>query len=205
MAYQWDSFRELRTPEWDRELERERQRLHQLQMTSPSIRKQREYNHQQPISQPDFGGPSNVPVQGRIDCQQRFEQGFQSQHALRLQNYGRHHPEPNASLPAAAGPSIPVQSRENQQMPVAGPSHIPIAGPSAPIPGPSHMPIAGPSAHVLPDWTYGVIIESQNSRKDMRRKCTYMQHIWLNYICNLEQFSSSYHSRFTLLNDKNSC
>ena len=53
--------------------------------------------------------------------------------------------------PAAAGPSISVQSRENQQMPVAGPSHIPIAGPSAPIPGPSHMPIAGPSAHVLPD------------------------------------------------------
>ena len=45
MAYQWDSFREPRTPEGDRESERERQRLHQLQMTSPSIRRQREHDH----------------------------------------------------------------------------------------------------------------------------------------------------------------
>ena len=67
MAYQWDSYRELRTPEQDSELGREGQWLHQLQMTSPSIRRQREYNHQQPIPQPDFGGPSSAPVQGRID------------------------------------------------------------------------------------------------------------------------------------------
>ena len=146
MAYQWDSFREPRTPERDRESERERKWLHQLQMTSPSIRRQREYNHQQPIPQPDFGGLSNAPVQGRIDWQQRFEQGFQSRHALWLQNCGRCCLEPNESLPAAAGPSIPVQSRENQQMPVAGPS--------APIPGPSHIPIAGPSAPIQGrvDW-----------------------------------------------------
>ena len=82
MAYQWDSFRELRTPERDSKSERERQWLHQLQMTSPSIRRQREYNCQQPIPQPNFGEPSNAPTQGRIDWQQRFEQGFQSRHAL---------------------------------------------------------------------------------------------------------------------------
>ena len=82
MAYQWDSFREPRTPEWDRQSERENQWLQQLQMTSPSIRRQREYDQQQPIPQPDFGGPSNAPAQERIDWQQRFEQGFQSQHAL---------------------------------------------------------------------------------------------------------------------------
>ena len=99
-------------------------------MISPSIRKQREYNHQQPIPQPDFGGPSNVPVQGRIDCQQRFEQGFQSQHALQLQNHGRQCLEPNESLPGAAGPSIPIAGPSC--MPVAGPSHISVAGPSAP-------------------------------------------------------------------------
>ena len=78
MAYQWDSFREPRTPERDRALEREKQWHHQLQMTSPSIRRQREYNHRQPIPQPNFEEPSNAPAQGRIDWQQRFEQGFQS-------------------------------------------------------------------------------------------------------------------------------
>ena len=82
MAYQWDSFREPRTPEWDRQSEMENQWLQQLQMTSPSIRRQREYDQQQPIPQPDFGGPSNAPAQERIDWQQRFEQGFQSRHAL---------------------------------------------------------------------------------------------------------------------------
>ena len=89
MAYQWDSFREPRTPEWDSASERERQWLHQLQMTLPSIRRQREYDRWQPIPQPNFGELSNAPAQGRIDWQQRFEQGFQSQHALRLQNCGR--------------------------------------------------------------------------------------------------------------------
>ena len=144
MAYQWDSFWELRTPERDRELERERQWLHQLQMTSPSIRRQREYNHWQPIPQPNFGEPSNAPTQGRIDWQQRFEQGFHSQPALRLQNHGRCHPEPNESLPAAAGPSIPVAGPSAS---VAGPSHIPVTGPvSMPIAGPSRIPMAGPSA-----------------------------------------------------------
>ena len=45
-----------------------------------------------------------------------------------LQNCGRQHPEPNEGLPVA-GPSVPVQGRVDQ--------NIPIAGPSAPIPGPS--------------------------------------------------------------------
>ena len=147
MAYQWDSFREPRTPERDRESERERQQLHQLQMTSPSIRRQREYDHQQPIPQPNFGEPSNAPAQGKIDWQQRFEQGFQSQHALRLQNHGRHCPEPNESLPAAAGPSVPVQIRANPQMPIAGPLRIPIPEPSCmPMARSLRMPMAEPSA-----------------------------------------------------------
>ena len=68
-AYQWDFFREPRTPERDRELER--------------------YDHWHPIPQPNFGELSNAPAQGRIDWQQRFEQGSQSQHAPRLQNRGR--------------------------------------------------------------------------------------------------------------------
>ena len=187
MAYQWDSFREPGTPDWDRELEREMQWLHQLQMTSPSIRRQREYNHWQPIPQPNFGELSNAPAQGRIDWQQRFEQGFQSQHALWLQNCGRRCLEPNESLPAAAGPSIPVAG---PSAPIPGPSHIPIPEPSCmPIAGPSHIPMAGPSApfqgrvdwqhrleqgfqarqnqqlqnhgHIPPDQTPGVRIESQ--------------------------------------------
>ena len=146
MAYQWDSFREPRTPEWDRELERERQQLHQLQMTSPSIRGQREYNHQQPIPQPNFGEPSNAPAQGRIDWQQRLEQGLKSWHALQLPNCRRCHLEPNESLLAAARASVPVQIRANPQMPIAGPSHIPIPEPSCmPIAGPSCIPMAGPS------------------------------------------------------------
>ena len=86
-AYHLDIFREPRTPERDRQSEREQRWLEQLQMTSPSIRRQREYDRWQPIPQPNFAGPSNAPiiaaapVQGRIDWQQRLEQGFQSQHA----------------------------------------------------------------------------------------------------------------------------
>ena len=90
-AYPWDSFREPSTPERDRQSEREQQRLQQLQMTSPSIRRQRQSERQQPIPQPNFGEPSNVgqiqpttaagsfaPVQGRIDYQQRLQQGYHS-------------------------------------------------------------------------------------------------------------------------------
>ena len=45
-----------------------------------------------------------------------------------MQNRGRQHLEPNESL-TVAGPSVPVQDRVDQ--------HIPVAGPSAPIAGPS--------------------------------------------------------------------
>jgi hypothetical protein len=126
-------FRESRTPERVSQSEREQQQLEQLQMTSPSIRKQREYDWWQPIAQPNFAGPSNAPiiaaapVQGKIDWQQRLEQGFQSQHAQWLQNCGRQHLEPNESLSATAVPFVPVQGRVDQ--------HMPIAGPSAPIQG----------------------------------------------------------------------
>ena len=71
-------------------------------MTSPSIRRQRQSDRQNPIPQPNFGHPSNTgqvgpasaagpfaPAQGTIDWNQRLQQGYQSRHALRLQNRGR--------------------------------------------------------------------------------------------------------------------
>ena len=110
-------------------------------MTSPSIRRQRQSDRQNPIPQPNFGHPNNTgqvgsisaagplaPAQGTIDWNQRLQQGYQSRHALRLQNRGRQRLEPNESLPVA-GPSVPVQGRVDQYIPIAGPS-APIAGPS---------------------------------------------------------------------------
>ena len=113
-------------------------------MTSPSIRRQRQSDRQDPIPQPDFGGPANTgqmgsasaagplaPAQGTTDWNQMLLQGFQSRHALRLQNRGRQRPEPNEGL-SVVGPSVPVQGRVDQNIPIAGPS-APIAGPSRPV------------------------------------------------------------------------
>ena len=60
-------------------------------MTSPSIRRQRQSDRQDPIPQPDFGGPANTgqmgsasaagplaPAQGTTDWNQMLLQGFQS-------------------------------------------------------------------------------------------------------------------------------
>ena len=71
-------------------------------MTSPSIGRQRQSERQDPIPQPNFGGPSNAgqlqpmtaagsfaPVQERIDWQQRLQEGYHSRQAQRLQNRGR--------------------------------------------------------------------------------------------------------------------
>src|ERR1700676_1094567 len=88
------SSRYPRTPERDRQSEREQERLQRLQMTSPSIRRQREYNRQQPMPQPNFGGHVGpmaaagpfAPVQGRVNWQERLEQGFQARQAQRWQN-----------------------------------------------------------------------------------------------------------------------
>ena len=66
---------------WQSEMEQEH--LQQLQMTSPSIRRQREYDRQESIPQPNFGGPVNArhmipmvagpsaPIQGRINWKER--------------------------------------------------------------------------------------------------------------------------------------
>ena len=75
--------------------------MQQLQMTSPSIRRQRQSDRQDPMPQPNFGHPDNtgqagfagaagpfVPAQG-TDWNQTLQQGYQSRHALRLQNRGR--------------------------------------------------------------------------------------------------------------------
>ena len=66
-------------------------------MTSPSIRRQRQSDRQDPIPQPDFVGPTNTgqvgsasaaeplaPAQRTVDFDQMLQQGFQSQHALQL-------------------------------------------------------------------------------------------------------------------------
>ena len=55
---------EPRTPERDRHSQREQQHLQQLQMTSPSIRRQRQSDIQDPIPQPDFGGPAREQQTG---------------------------------------------------------------------------------------------------------------------------------------------
>ena len=83
------SSRYPRTPERDRQSEREQEHLQRLQMTSPSIRRQREYNRQQPMPQPNFGGHVGpmaaagpfAPVQGRVNWQEHLQQGFQARHA----------------------------------------------------------------------------------------------------------------------------
>ena len=94
-VYLWDSFREPRTPGRDRHSEMEQQCLQQHQITSSSIRRQRQSDRQNPIPQPNFGHPSNIgqvgsasttglfaPAQEKIDWNQRLQQGYQFQHAL---------------------------------------------------------------------------------------------------------------------------
>ena len=119
------SFRHPRTPERDRQSEREQDHLQHLQMTSPSVRRQREYNRQEPIPQPNFGGPVNMgpmaaagpyaPVQQRVNWQESLAQGFQARHAQRLQNRGGRRQRQTEGTPMAAGPSAPIEGRVNRQ------------------------------------------------------------------------------------------
>jgi hypothetical protein len=79
------SFKNPRTPEKDQQSKREQEHLQQLQMTSPSVRRQREYDRQELIPQPNFGGSVNVgpmaaagpfaPVQ-RVNWEENLIQGF---------------------------------------------------------------------------------------------------------------------------------
>ena len=69
-------------------------------MTSPSIRRQREYDRQGSIPQPNFGGPVNArhmipmvakpsaPIQGRINWQEKLNQDFQARHNQWLWHHG---------------------------------------------------------------------------------------------------------------------
>src|SRR6266481_2438752 len=80
------SYRQPRTPERDRQSKREQECL-QRQMTSPSVRRQREYDRQPPMPQPYFGAPA-VAGPPRVNWQERLEQGFQSRHAQQLRDRG---------------------------------------------------------------------------------------------------------------------
>ena len=75
-------------------------------MTSPSVRRQREYDRQQPIPQPHFG--FGAPAQARVNWQERLEQGFQTRHAQRMQNRGAQHGRRDERPAPVAGPSIPI-------------------------------------------------------------------------------------------------
>src|SRR6202453_2838312 len=93
-------------------------------MTSPSVRRQREYDRQEPIPQPNFGrlvnmGPMAaagpyIPVQQRVNWQESLAQGFQARHQ-QLQNCGGWHQRQNEAMPMAAGPSAPTEGRVNYQ------------------------------------------------------------------------------------------
>ena len=94
-------------------------------MTSPSIRRQREYDRQIPIPQPNLVGPVNMgpmaaagpyaPVQQRVNWQESLEQGFQPRHVQWLQNHGGQHQRHNERTPVAARPSAPMEGRVNYQ------------------------------------------------------------------------------------------
>ena len=75
-------------------------------MTSPSVRRQREYDRQQPIPQPHFG--FGAPAQARVNWQERLEQGFQTRHAQRMQNRGAQRGRRDERPAPVAGPSIPI-------------------------------------------------------------------------------------------------
>jgi len=82
------------TPERNRQGERERDRVQRLQMTSPSIRRQRAYDQQRPIPQPNFGAPPTVPpqpgpVQKYTNWEENLLQGFNRSHAERLRQRGK--------------------------------------------------------------------------------------------------------------------
>ena len=55
------------------------------------------------------------PIQGRVNWQERLEQGFQSRHAERLRNRGGQRQGQNEGIPMAAGPSAPAEGRVNWQ------------------------------------------------------------------------------------------
>jgi hypothetical protein len=81
------------TPEQFRNAEREQERLERLQMTSPTIRRQRVYERQQPPAQPIF-----TSVRPYVDWQQNLIQGFEERHAERVRHRhsrtGRHYHQP---------------------------------------------------------------------------------------------------------------
>ena len=96
-------------------------------MTSHSVRRQREYDRQEPIPQPNFGGPINVgpmaaagpyaPGQQRVNWGESLEQGFQARQAQQLQNCGGWHQcqRQHEGTPMAAGPSMVTGERVNYQ------------------------------------------------------------------------------------------
>jgi hypothetical protein len=69
-------------------------------MTSPSIKRQREYDRQGPMPQPNFRMPINAGnmrsivaapaalIEQRVNWNERLEQNFQSAYAHQLQNRG---------------------------------------------------------------------------------------------------------------------
>ena len=131
-------FRDPRTPERDQQSEREHECLNRLQMTSPSIRRQREYDRQGPMPQPNFGMPINTGnmismvaapsalIKQRVNWNERLEQNFQSAYAQQLQNRGGQCREQNEVMPMMAGPSVSQRERvswhQGQNEGVAGPS-----------------------------------------------------------------------------------
>src|SRR6266436_3479754 len=81
-------------------------------MTSPTVRRQREYDRQPPMPQPNFGAPAMAgPL--RVNWQERLEQEFQSRQAQRQQNRGGRRQGQNEGMPMVAGPSAPVEGRVN--------------------------------------------------------------------------------------------
>src|SRR6202040_3885222 len=93
--------RDPQTPERDCHSEREQQRLQRLQMTSPTTRRQRQYDRQAPIPQPIFAPPLAGPSVPRIDWNQWLQQGYQARQTERRQNF---HGQYDGMAPVA-GPS----------------------------------------------------------------------------------------------------
>jgi hypothetical protein len=74
-------------------------------MTSPSIRRQREYDRQQPIPQPNFGILVAAGPGVRVNWQESLQQGFQSRHAQQLQSCGAQHQQQNVVMSMTVEPS----------------------------------------------------------------------------------------------------
>src|ERR1700722_14255953 len=56
-------------------------------MTSPTTRRQRQYDRQTPIPQPIFAPPLTGPSAPKIDWNQRLQQGYQARQTERRQNF----------------------------------------------------------------------------------------------------------------------